>query len=95
MEHRSGVRVQPEAVDRRVREVIAAILCVDTSALGPEASLVDDLGVDSLFFLSLVTSLEREFNVRLPDAEAARLRTVGQVTAAVQRLVTAGTRSVA
>ena len=45
----------------------------------PEASFVDDLGADSLDTVELVMALEEEFETEIPDEEAEKITTVGQV----------------
>ncbi len=84
-----------EAIEQGVREVLAEILRVDPAEIRPGASLADDLNVDSLDFMSLITGLERSFNVTIPDSQAARLRTVAQVTEAVRGLVSPAARGAA
>ena len=45
----------------------------------PEDKLIDDLGLDSLDVVEVIMECERDFNVEIPDEEADRLTTVGQV----------------
>ena len=42
----------------------------------PEASLVDDLGADSLDLVELVMSMEEEFDIEVPDEAAEKMLTV-------------------
>ena len=44
-----------------------------------EASIADDLGADSLDVVDLVTSLEDEFDIEIPDEEIENIKTVGDV----------------
>ena len=73
------------------REAIAKLLRVDVARLKPDASLTEDLKVDSLEFLALIVGLERYFDVDLPDAEAAGIRTVSEMIDFL--VLTAGGRS--
>jgi len=72
-------------------EVVDAICQVVTQELGlPSGVRADtrlgvDLALDSLALLTLVVALEDRFRVILDDAEAAQLRTVGQLAAWVVR----------
>ena len=45
----------------------------------PESSLVDDLGLDSLDTVEIIMEVEREFNITIPDEEAAGLNTVQEI----------------
>jgi acyl carrier protein len=45
----------------------------------PAASLIDDLGADSLDTVELVMALEEEFETEIPDEDAEKIRTVAQI----------------
>ena len=49
------------------------------SAVTMEASFLDDLGADSLDIVELVMALEEEFDIEIPDADAEKVVTVGDV----------------
>lgn len=44
-----------------------------------ESSFVDDLGADSLDVVELIMALETEFDLEIPDEEAEKVKTVGNV----------------
>ena len=44
-----------------------------------QAKFIEDLGADSLDTVELVMAFEEEFNVEVPDEEAEKLQTVGDV----------------
>ena len=44
-----------------------------------EASFIDDLGADSLDIVELVMALEEEFDIEIPDSDAEKVVTVGDV----------------
>ena len=44
-----------------------------------EASFIDDLGADSLDIVELVMALEEEFDIEIPDTDAEKVVTVGDV----------------
>ena len=67
-------------IESEVVDVIAATLRVERSGITREASLADDLGADSLDWVTLIMALEDRFAVDIPDEDAAELRTVKQVT---------------
>lgn len=65
-----------DAVALRVREVIAKELRRPLPQVVPSASFTGDLQADSLEIVELVMAMERAFDVKIPDAEAEKLRTV-------------------
>ena len=63
----------------KVKEVIIEQLGVTESAITPEASFIDDLGADSLDIVELIMALEEEFDLEIPDSDAEKVVTVGDV----------------
>ena len=63
----------------RVRDHLATELAVDPSAIRDETRFKDDLNADSLHLVELLVELEDDYGIRIPDDEAARIETVGQV----------------
>ena len=45
----------------------------------PDAKFIEDLGADSLDTVELVMALEEEFTIEVPDEEAEKLQSVGDV----------------
>lgn len=72
----------------RVRQVIADNLFLDgddrDSEIVETASLIDDLGCDSLDRVEITMALEEEFGIQLDDEAVERFRTVGDIVRAVE-----------
>jgi len=63
----------------KVQEIIADKLGAEKSKITKEASFIDDLGADSLDTVELIMKMEEEFEIEIPDEEAEKLKTVGNV----------------
>ena len=68
-----------EEVFDKVKEIIVEQLGVAENAVTEEASFIDDLGADSLDIVELIMALEEEFDMEIPDADAEKVVTVGDV----------------
>ncbi|KAA5840037.1 MULTISPECIES: 2-hexyl-5-propylresorcinol biosynthesis acyl carrier protein DarC [Pseudomonas] len=68
-----------ETLEQRVKRVVASELAVDLAQIGNQDSFVGNLGADSLARVELVTALETEFELTIPDDQADSLQTVQQV----------------
>ena len=68
-----------EEVFEKVKEIIVEQLGVAESAVTEDASFIDDLGADSLDIVELIMALEEEFDMEIPDADAEKVVTVGDV----------------
>jgi len=66
-------------VSKRVRELMVTQLGVEEGELVPQASILDDLGADSLDVVELVMALEEAFDIEVPDDDVEGIRTVGDV----------------
>lgn len=67
---------QPETVEQRVERVLCEQLGVKPADVTPTASIVDDLGADSLDRVELVMALEEEFECEIQDDAGERVATV-------------------
>jgi acyl carrier protein len=67
------------SVEQRVREIVAEQLERDVNEVTNTASLIDDLGADSLDVVELVMKMEEEFGIEIPDEEAEKIKTVNDV----------------
>ena len=63
----------------KIVEIIANQLGIDRGDVTPEASVVDDLGADSLDVVELIMALEEEFNLEIPDEEAEKIKSVKDI----------------
>ncbi|MFO7989877.1 MAG: acyl carrier protein [Thermodesulfobacteriota bacterium] len=64
-------------IETKVKKVIAEkIPDIDIEDVVPEASLIDDLGADSLTIVELIMSMEELFEIEIDDDAAEKLVTV-------------------
>jgi acyl carrier protein len=68
-----------KSIEERVKEIIVEQLGVNPEQVTPTAKFIEDLGADSLDTVELVMAFEEEFNVEVPDEDAEKLQTVGDV----------------
>ena len=68
-----------EEVFAKVKNVIIEQLGVAENNITMEASFIDDLGADSLDIVELIMALEEEFDIEIPDSDAEKVVTVGDV----------------
>ena len=58
-----------EEIFEKVRDALVDALGVDDDEVTPEATLVGDLGAESIDFLDIVFKLEKSFDIEIPRAE--------------------------
>ena len=68
-----------EDIFEKVKEIIVEQLGVEEDLVTMESSFIDDLGADSLDIVELIMALEEEFDLEIPDSDAEKVVTVGDV----------------
>ncbi|MFA9613931.1 MAG: acyl carrier protein [Deltaproteobacteria bacterium] len=66
-------------IKNRIVEIIANQLGIEEEDVTAAASVVDDLGADSLDVVELVMALEEEFDLEIPDEEAEKITNVQNI----------------
>ena len=64
----------------RVKSIIAKQLRINAADISDDASVLEDLGADSLDNIELLMTLEDETGIIIPDDDAADLKTVRQIS---------------
>jgi len=66
-------------VFEKVKDIIVEQLDVSEDKITEEANFIEDLGADSLDIVELIMAIEDEYGLEIPDDEAEKLTTVGDV----------------
>lgn len=77
-----------DEITQKVVEILRETIDLDSGEpIAASASLVDDLGADSLGLVEVLLSGEEAFDVDISDDDAAQVRTVGDAVALIERLL--------
>lgn len=68
-----------EEIFEKVKAIIVDQLGAEESSIALESSFIDDLEADSLDIVELIMAIEEEFSIEIPDADAEKVVTVGDV----------------
>jgi len=75
-----------ETIFEVVKGVLVEVRGVDPAKVVPEASLIDDLGADSLDAIEIIMALEEHYNQEMDDIEVESLKTVADVVNLIKSL---------
>ena len=64
---------------QKLKTIVVDQLGVDEENVTMEATFVDDLAADSLDIVELVMTIEEEFDLEIPDSDAEKIVTIGDV----------------
>lgn len=70
----------------KIQEMLAETLNIPVEKITPDAKIVDDLGADSLDLVEMLSQLEDDYGIIIPDDEVENLVTVGDVAAVIEKL---------
>ena len=74
-----------KSISEKVKDIIVEQLGVNPEQVTETASFIEDLGADSLDTVELVMAFEEEFGVEVPDEDAEKLQTVGNVIEYIEK----------
>jgi acyl carrier protein len=63
----------------RIQAIVTEQLGVEAAEVTKDASILDDLGADSLDVVELVMALEEAFDIEVPDDAVEEMRTIGDI----------------
>ncbi len=75
-----------KTIEQRIKDIIVEQLGSNPDQVTPDAKFIEDLGADSLDTVELVMALEEEFGHEIPDEEAEKLQSVGDVIKYIEDL---------
>ncbi len=68
-----------------VKKNIVDILEVDGDEITLESSFSDQMGADSLDLVEIITAMEEEYEIRIPDKDLEGMTTVGDLVEYLQK----------
>ena len=71
----------------KIQAMLAEELSIPVAQITPDAKIVDDLRATSLDVVELLSQLEEEFDIIIPDEDIENLVTVADVAEALEKLV--------
>ena len=71
----------------KIQAMLAEALNLPLEKVVADAKIVEDLGADSLDVVELLSRLEDEYGVVIPDEDVENLVTVSDVAAQIEKLV--------
>ena len=76
-----------ESILEVVRDAFVEVRGMNPDEVVPEASLVDDLGVDSLDAIEIILALETHYDKEFDGEDLSNIKTVGDVVSIVENIL--------
>jgi len=65
-----------ENIENEIRNVIAEIIEKDPKEVTPDAKFFEELGVDSMMALEILTAVEKKYKIVIPEEKLTQLTTL-------------------
>ena len=69
----------------KLKDIIAEQLSVEADEVKMDSNIQDDLGADSLDVVDLITTIEDEFDLSIPDEAVEEIKTVGDIVNYIEK----------
>ena len=69
----------------KLKDIIAEQLSVEADEVKMDSNIQDDLGADSLDVVDLITTIEDEFDISIPDEAVEEIKTVGDIVNYIEK----------
>ncbi len=70
-----------ENIEKEIAEIVSRVIKVPVDKIDPNADLFKDLGVDSLLGVEIFASLDKRFNIDIPENKLEKIRTLNDMIA--------------
>jgi acyl carrier protein len=79
--------MQRAEIIEKVNEFLIDEFEIEESALSPDAHLIDDLGIESLDFVDIVVTIEKEFGFKVKREDITDVRTLSDLYGYIEKRV--------
>lgn len=79
--------MQKAEIKETVNDFLIDEFEIEASALDPGAHLIDDLGIESLDFVDIVVTIEKEFGFKVKREEITKVRTLDDLYVYIEHRV--------
>jgi acyl carrier protein len=73
------IKMDKKEIFEKVKEIMVESLSVEEEKITENASLTDDLELDSLELVDLTMDFENELGISIDDSELEKIKTVGDI----------------
>lgn len=70
----------------KIVDILDKYTKVSREDIKPESLLVDDLGLNSISYFSIVLDMEETLDIEIPDDAASGMKTVGDLVSYIEKL---------
>ncbi|MDP3697938.1 MAG: acyl carrier protein [Candidatus Taylorbacteria bacterium] len=77
----------PKKLEEELKNIIAEIIETEPEKITPEASFVEDLGMDSMMALEILASIEKKYKIKIPEENLSKIINLKQANQLVSEFL--------
>lgn len=74
-------------IEERIRGIIAETLNIESKDISPNLSLIRELGIDEYALEEIITNIEEEFRIKIPEKEVEEIASVNDLSQRVHQQI--------
>ena len=74
-------------LEQDIKALIADIIEMDPGQIDPDAHLVEDLGMDSMMALEILSAMEKKYKIKIPEDDLPKITTVNRAIEVAKKYV--------
>ena len=74
-------------LENELKSLIAEIVEIEPDRITPEASFVEDLGMDSMMALEILASIEKKYKLRIPEENLMKITNLNKTVEIVNKFL--------
>lgn len=75
-------------IEKEIRQIVAEILEVGEEKIKPDVKFVEDLGMDSMMALEILASMEKKYNIKIPEEYLNKVTDINSMLEIARKLIT-------
>ena len=79
--------IKADNLEQDIRSLIADIIEMEPNQITPDASLVEDLGMDSMMALEILAAMEKKYKIKIPEEDLPKITTLNRAIELARKYV--------
>ena len=80
-------KIDAKTLEAELRTLIAEIVEIEPEKITPDASFVEDLGMDSMMALEILASIEKKYKLRIPEDNLPKVTSLNKTIDIVNKFL--------
>ena len=80
-------QITTDNLEKEIRSIVAEILEIDEEKVTPNAKFAEELGMDSMMALEILSSVEKKYKIKISEEYLTKVTTLNSTIEIAKRLI--------